>query len=181
MLGMVFTELLEMVEAGFSPELADRVIARAALPNGGAYTALGHYPHEEMVRLVGALAEETGQPAGELVRAFGQHLFRRFTVLYPQIFAGTDNVFDLLARLDNDIHVTVRKLYPDAMLPRFHIVSRDERRLRLAYESPRRMEVLAVGLIEGAIAHFGGGLSLAWQEGRFEDRPAVLFDVERKA
>lgn len=179
MLGMVFTELLEMVEAGFSPELADRVIERAALPNGGAYTAVGHYPHEEIVRLVGALAEETGLPAADLVRAFGQHLFRRFTVLYPEVFVGTHDVFGLLARLDGDIHVTVRRLYPDATLPRFHVVSRDERHLRLAYESPRRMEILAVGLIEGAIDHFGGGLTLRWEEGRFEDRPAVLFDVER--
>ena len=41
MLGMVFTELVEMVENRFSPELADAVLQEAAPGHGGAYTAVG--------------------------------------------------------------------------------------------------------------------------------------------
>jgi len=177
---MVFTELLEMVETVFSPEVADRIIERAAVPHGGVYTAVGSYPHEELIRLVVALSVETGIPTDGLVRAFGTHLFHRFTALYPSVFEGKNDLFALLEGLDSDIHVTVRRIYPNATLPRFHVASREPHRLLLAYESPRRMEVLAEGLIEGAIAHFGGGYRMSWAEGSFDGRPAVIFDVEQQ-
>ena len=40
MKGIVFTELLSMAEAAFSPELVEEVIIACDLPSGGAYTAI---------------------------------------------------------------------------------------------------------------------------------------------
>ena len=60
MLGMVFTELIEMVESRFSPALADSVLRAVPLSNDGAYTAVGYYPHEEILALVGELSQRTG-------------------------------------------------------------------------------------------------------------------------
>ena len=50
--GLLFTELLEMVEDSFSPELADRIIEDADLPSGGVYTsAVGvHGDNREVFR-----------------------------------------------------------------------------------------------------------------------------------
>lgn len=154
MLGMVFTELLDMVERQFSPELADRVLQRAELPHGGAYTAVGYYPHQEIVRLVGLLSEETGQPVDALVRGFGQHLLGRFEQAYPELFAGKRTLYDFLASIESHIHVEVHKLYPEARLPRFEVLERGPHHLRLAYRSPRRMEALAEGLILGAAERY---------------------------
>ena len=55
MLGIVFTEFMEMVEERFSPEVLDRIMEQAAPANQGAYTAVGYYPHEEILALVVAL------------------------------------------------------------------------------------------------------------------------------
>ena len=74
MKGVVFTEFFDMVEESFSPELAERIIDMAALPNEGAYTAVGTYDAGEMVRLVGALSQETGTPVPDLLFAFGRFL-----------------------------------------------------------------------------------------------------------
>ncbi len=52
MLGMVFTEFLEMVEQRFSPELADQMLTQTTLANDGAYTAVGYYPYAEMQALL---------------------------------------------------------------------------------------------------------------------------------
>jgi hypothetical protein len=41
--GSVFTEFLNMVEARFTPEVADRTITAAALPSDDAYTTVGTY------------------------------------------------------------------------------------------------------------------------------------------
>lgn len=181
MLGMVFTEFMEMVETRFSPELLDRVIERAAPPNAGAYTAVGYYPHEEMVALVVALSEESGIATGTLVEAFGQHLFSTFTRRYSEVVGARRGTIDLLANLDGDIHVSVRKLYPDAQLPRFHVVERTPESITLAYQSPRGMEALAQGLIAGSIAHFNEPLRVDWTPGAFDGHPASIFHVRAAA
>jgi len=56
MKGVVFTEFLDMVEAKFSADMVDDIIDDAKLASGGAYTAVGTYPHSEMVALGVALA-----------------------------------------------------------------------------------------------------------------------------
>lgn len=163
MLGMVFTEFLEMIEERFSPALADRLIEASGSANGGAYTAVGHYPHEEIVRMVLALSAETGAPVPDLLSAFGEHLFARLAHAYPSLLEAHPHLFDLLAGLDGCIHPEVLKLYPNAQLPHFEVLARDADHLLLRYDSPRRMEGLAAGLIRGAAVHFGEPVSVTLQ------------------
>lgn len=179
MLGLVFTEFLEMVEARFSPALADTIIVQAAPPHGGAYTAVGYYPHEEMLALVKALSEQTGQPLAELVGTFGEHLFGRFVSAYPQMFGQQAGLFDFLESVDGEIHHEVRKLYPGAQLPRFYTVRRSATELELAYESPRGMEALATGLIRGAAAHFGEPVSIRFEPADPVRGQAACFQISR--
>lgn len=154
MLGLVFTEFVELVEDKFSPEIADAVIDEVAAPHGGAYTAVGYYPHEEMVAMVGALSRQTGVPAPDLVRTFGGHLLHRFAAAHGDMFARHGKLFDFVASIHDEIHVEVRKLYDQAALPSFTVLSRDDRELRLLYQSPRAMEQLAQGLLEQAAVHY---------------------------
>ncbi|MFD2274056.1 heme NO-binding domain-containing protein [Undibacterium arcticum] len=88
-----FTEFMEMVEDRFSPAIADSVIESAKLPHGGAYTAVGYYAHEEIIALVVGLSKQTGIPVPDLVTAFGQHLLKRFSEIYPQMFASHTSLF----------------------------------------------------------------------------------------
>ena len=83
MLGVVFTELLEMVETRFSMDTVDVMLDRAAPSSGGSYTAVGNYDADEILRLVTALSEHTGVPVATLVRTFGQHLFGRLVEGHP--------------------------------------------------------------------------------------------------
>ncbi|OKL44159.1 heme NO-binding domain-containing protein [Pseudovibrio exalbescens] len=157
MLGVVFAEFIEMVEEEFSPDVADQVFEAVedALPSGGAYTAVGEYHHSEILTLIAQLSQQTGVPADELVQRFGQYLFGRFTVLYPEFFTDADDTFAFLASIENYIHREVRKLYPHAELPRFNCSAPDERTLIMHYESKRPFASLAHGLILGCIDHFG--------------------------
>lgn len=174
MKGIVFTEFMDMMEDVLPVEAADRVLQAAALPHGGAYTAVGTYDHHEMLRLVTALSTETGTPVPELVRAFGRHLFGRFTALYPGLFAGIADTRGFCRRLDGYIHVEVRKLYPDAELPRFLVAEGDGGELRMTYRSTRPFADLAHGLFEGCGAHFGERLSVT-RELVPGDEAAVVF------
>lgn len=181
MLGMVFTEFIEMIEDRFSPEVADAVIEAAELPHGGAYTSVGYYSHEEIVRLVSGLSQRTGIPVPDLVTTFGQHLLLRFRDNYPQMFVRHVSLFSFLASIDAEIHREVRKLYPQAQLPRFTVVDVSDTKMQLAYESPRSMEPLAVGLILGAGVHFGEPVKVEYVSGTVENRPATMFYIEKIA
>lgn len=163
MKGIVFAEFIEMVEDAFSPEIADRIIEESDLESGGAYTAVGTYPHEELVAMVVRLSEITETPAGDLVKAFGRHLFSRFVSAYPAFFEGLGSSFEFLETIENHVHVEVRKLYPDAELPTFDCV-RDGNTLTMTYRSKRQFADLAEGLIEGSIAHWGESIELHREE-----------------
>lgn len=149
----MFTEFLHMVEDQFGLELLDRVLLRTPQASG-VYTAVGTYDPREMNALVTSLGAELSRPVAELLRAFGRHLFQRFVVLYPHLLRGATDALALLEQVEGHIHVEVRKLYPDAQLPRFRAFRSGAGRLELVYESPRRLADFAHGLMEGCLQHF---------------------------
>lgn len=160
MKGVVFDGFIDMVEERFSAEMADKIINSSHLANGGAYTSVGTYDHQELIELVGHLSEETGIPVPGLLRTFGEYLFKRFYILYPAFLAEHDSTFALLASLDNKIHVEVRKLYPDAELPRFTHEMVGAEKMILTYRSKRPFSDLAEGLIHGCIHHYKERIAL---------------------
>ncbi len=153
--GVVFTAFLEMVESQFTANMVDDIIDDCHSPSGGAYTAVGTYPHEEMVDLVVALSKRSGISIPDLLRAYGQHLFTHFFSTHPSFFVNVHDALSFLAGIEVIIHAEVLKLYPDAQLPRFETEHHSQDQLVLLYDSSRHFEDLAEGLITGCIAHFG--------------------------
>ena len=135
MLGVVFTELLEMVETTFSMEMVDLILEDADTRSGGSYTAVGKYDAAEVVRIVSALSAHTGIPVPVLVRRFGRHLFGRLVEGHPDTIAGLETSFELLQRIESHIHNEVRKLYPDAELPRIDASQDGPDKLTMHYSS----------------------------------------------
>ena len=181
MKGVVFTEFLDFVGGKLGPDMVDDIIEDAAPPNGGAYTAVGTYPHTEMGALVGALAKRTGLNAPELLSMFGNHLCKRFVLRYPEFFQAKGTLFEFLESVDNHIHVEVHKLYPDAELPKFRLIPRDDDSIDLDYESCRPLESLAEGMIQGAAEHYGQPIAI--DKSRLDD-PAgsfVRFSIKHAA
>jgi hypothetical protein len=177
MKGIVFTEFLEMVEDHFSPEIADRIIESSNLSSRGAYTSLGTYDHAEIVRLVTQLSAATGIAPPALTHAFGKYLFSRFVALYPEVFEGVDSSYALLEKVEGTIHAEVRKLYPDAELPRFECNSSEPGRLTMIYRSPRGFADLAGGLIDGCIEHFGEKIDVQQEDLSDGHRTSVRFSL----
>lgn len=180
MKGIVFTEFLDMVDEAFGPVVTDAVIGDAELPSGGAYTAVGTYPCEEMVALVRMLERQTGTDMPELLKSYGRHLFGRFVVRYPELFEGYHDSFSMLESIDATIHMEVRKLYPDAELPRFDCQREGSDRLILVYRSLRPFADLAEGLIEGCARHFGEVLTIGRSDGKEGDLNVSTFRLQRQ-
>lgn len=174
MKGIIFTEFLDMVEAKFSADTVDGIIEQANLPNGGAYTAVGTYPHEELVAMVVALSKDTNIATNTLVNVFGSHLFGRFFERYPNFFEDVPTAFAFLATIESIIHVEVKKLYPEAQLPRFVTEKHTEKELVLVYHSARHFGDLAAGLIQGCIDHFNEKITVQREDLPTEDGNANI-------
>lgn len=181
MKGIVFAEFIEMVEQRYSLAVVDRIIRESNLATGGAYTAVGTYDHQEMVEMVGHLSEVTGVSVADLLRTFGENLLKRFTEAYPAYFAECSSAFEFLATLDNKIHVEVRKLYPDAELPRFDHEFPTSDRMILEYRSRRSFADLAEGLLRGCIGYFGERIELTRTDMPCKDGAHTRFELARQA
>lgn len=180
MKGIVFTEFMDMVESKWSLDMVDAIIARSGVASGGAYTAVGTYPHEELVALVQALSQESQVPIPDLIRAYGRHLFSRFVQLYPRFFQEIRDSFHFLAGIEDIIHAEVRKLYPDAELPSFE-VEQSSGRLVLTYYSDHPFADLAHGLIEGCVSHFDEDVSVLREEAGDLKGAQARFILEAKS
>lgn len=154
MKGVIFTEFLEMVADKFSEDMVDDIIDDSDLESEGVYTAVGTYSHKEIVKLVVSLSKRTDIEVEPLIRIFGQHLFGRFSALYPAFFPGNMDVFTFLESVENYIHVEVRKLYPDASLPTFATEREGDDVLIMTYSSQHPFSTLAQGLLRGCLDHF---------------------------
>lgn len=180
MKGVVFTEFLEMVESKMGLETADRIIEECDLPSGGVYTSLGTYDHQEMVQMVVRLSQISNTPVPDLLKIFGHHLLGRFVVGYPVFFAEATGSFDVLSRIEDYIHVEVRKLYPDAELPTFQVDKPGPEQLHLTYRSSRPFADLAEGLIKGCIEHFKENIAIQRFDLDDKNNTAARFELTRQ-
>ena len=151
MKGIVFTELIDMVEATFGADLMDDVFDDCELESGGAYTAVGTYDHTELLEIVSVLSRHTDIPVKGLVFKYGHHLFSRFHELMPAFFEKLNNAFEFLESVHDYIHVEVKKLYPDAVLPSFQTERRDDHVLIMIYKSQCPFADFAHGLMQGCV------------------------------
>ncbi len=164
MKGLVFSEFIDMVEERFGGDVLERVIASADLPSGGVYSSIGTYDFQEMADLVTGLSTHTGIARDALIRFFGEHLFARLVDLYPQFLEGESTSMEFVPKVENYIHHEVRKLYPDADLPSFHISEQTSERLVFVYESPRPLSDMAEGMLLGCFRHFKEPIELSRED-----------------
>ena len=175
MKGLVFSEMIAWAEVAYTPAVVDRMIVVSGVPNDGAYTSVGNYPHGEALAMFGALAELTGAPVGELARAYGYWLAGRFVELYPEMVGIYHDAESLLAGVGSHIHEEVTKLYPEARPPQVQSTKLD-RGMQLDYASHRPFALVAHGLIEGFVAHFGNRHSVT-REDLEQDGTAARFTI----
>ncbi|SOH94838.1 Haem-NO-binding [Monaibacterium marinum] len=154
MKGTIFVELIKMAEEAFGEDAVDDMLDRANLENGGAFTAVGNYPCSELVKIVEAASAQSGLSGDVLQRKFGHWMLAHFVVHYPEFFADKKNAFAMLEAIDGEIHVEVRKLYPDAELPKFETERVTADHLDMTYSSPRPLVDFCHGMIEACVDQF---------------------------
>ena len=179
MKGIIFTEFLDLVEEKFGEDVLEDMIDSCELESGAAYTSIGTYDHQEILKMVTELSRISGVPAEGLVNAFGRHLVKRFTVVYPRFFEEADGAFDFLRNIENHIHVEVRKLYNETELPTFSWNLVEANFLQLTYRSRRPFALLAQGMIEATFEHYNEKVELTREDLSTAEETVMRFDLRR--
>lgn len=149
MKGIVFNIFIDLVNDQFGLATWDALIEATQPASQAVYTSSDVYPDGELMAYVVELARITGAPPEALVRAFGKYMMSAFKRMHPAFMEG-HTARSFLLSLQDVIHVEVKKLHPDTLLPTFEYVSTSEQELTMYYSSPRKLCHLAEGLIEGA-------------------------------
>jgi hypothetical protein len=154
MKGIVFTEFLDLVEEKFGLEMVDAIISQSKLESKGVYTSIGTYSFSELLQLLQNLQTKTGISIDNLLLIYGEHFFSVIETNYKDLLSSYNDPIEMLASIENHIHVEVRKIYTDAELPTFIIKEKTKKTLILIYKSSRSMHHFGLGLMNKTFEHF---------------------------
>ena len=147
MKGIIFTEFLELVEEKFGLGMVDKIINQSKLDSGGVYTSVGTYEFSEMLQLISHLSENTDISIDDLLLVYSEHLFKALIKAHPNLVEHYKDPMNLLASIENHIHVEVQKIYPDAQLPTFELEERTDTKMVMVYKSDKALYMLGKGLM----------------------------------
>ena len=178
MKGIVFTEFLELVEDKFGLEMVDKIISESNLESQGMYTSVGTYKFSEMLQLLQHLSDNTGISIDDLLLVYAEHFFSVLEDSYPGLLATYNDPIEMLASIENHIHIEVRKIYPDAELPTFEVIEKTNNSLVMIYKSSRAMHHFGLGLMNKTFEHFNSTATIVLEKIK-EDGTEVKFIINK--
>ncbi len=180
MKGVVFTELLDMVEGKFGEDMVEDILDDCELESDGAYTTVGTYDHKEFIKIVTALSKHSEISVKDIVIQYGHHLFFRFNKLMPEFFEGPKSAFEFLESVHNHIHVEVKKLYPDAALPSFKTHRQSSDTLIMIYTSKCPFADFAQGLIQGTADFYKDDIQIKTEDKNSDSEFCRVFTLTKQ-
>ncbi|KOY52860.1 heme NO-binding domain-containing protein [Polaribacter dokdonensis] len=178
MKGIVFTEFLDLVEDKFGMEMVDSIIEASELESEGVYTSIGTYNFSEMLSLLSNLSERTNITIDDLLLVYGEHFFSVIERSYIGLVDTYNDPIEMLASIENHIHVEVRKIYPEAELPTFIVEEKSKDLLIMVYKSSRAMYYFGLGLMNRTFKHFNTTAEITLEK-IAEDGTEVRFIIRR--
>ncbi|ARV10179.1 hypothetical protein BTO05_11230 [Winogradskyella sp. PC-19] len=179
MKGIIFTEFLELVENKFGLGMVDKIINQSELKSGGVYTSVGTYEFSEMLQLISQLSENTDISVDDLLLVYSEHLFSVLINSYPSLIEHYKTPMDLLASIENHIHVDVQKIYTEAQLPTFELEERTETKMVMVYKSDRALYMLGKGLMLETFKLFNIPVDIKFEKLN-DDGTEVRFFINKK-
>ena len=128
--------------------------ALSLLESKGSYTSIGTYSISEMLQLLHNLELQTGISKDNLLLIYGEYFFNVIKTNYTDLLSSFKDPIEMLASIENHIHVEVKKIYNDAELPTFIVEQKTENSLIMIYKSSRSMHHFGLGLMNKTFEHF---------------------------
>lgn len=179
MKGIVFVKFSEFIEELWGEEFWDTLLNEANLESEGVYTTVGTYDDEELFTLIGLVVEKQNISSKEAQFAFGKWIFKELYNAAPPGAHDFKDVFEFLHAVQNYIHVEVKKLNPDALLPEFDFLSESATTLSFHYQSPRKLCFFCEGIVYGLAEHTKQKVQVSQSECEHEGDGRCVIEVAK--
>lgn len=179
MKGVVLVKLSEFVEETWGLALWDELLQEANLESDGIYTSVGQYDDQELFTLVGLISSKKGITGEDAQKAFGEWIFKELYAIAPPGVHDFVDIFGFLHGVQNVIHVEVKKLNPDVLLPEFDFLFESEKTLRFHYKSPRKLCHFCEGLVYGLSQHVNQQVTVSHIECEHNNDARCVLEVNK--
>lgn len=179
MKGIVFVKFAEFVEEQFGEEFWDEILLEADLPSQGAYTTVANYDDNELFQLITLIVQKKKISPEDAQRAFGSWIFEHLIALVPEHTQTITSTFGFLHSVQNIIHVEVKKLTPDAILPEFTFLDESPSQLTMRYDSPRNLCFFCEGLIQALSQYTGENITVTQSHCVHEGAQQCIMEVTK--
>ena len=177
MKGIMFNILEDFICENWGDEKYEEILALCPLKTKEPYVGPGSYPDSDLTTIAAQASDVLGVPLNEALRLLGAFAFTKFAEKFPEFIEHTTSARDFLLTVDSVIHVEVKKLYPDAVTPKFSYQDLSESQLIIVYRSHRRLCALMEGLIDGVANHFGTKIQHIQRKCVCQGHAACEFDL----
>jgi len=150
--GRILWQFRDYVEARHGGAAWATLLKAAGLENR-VYLAQP-YPDTEVVSLLRAAEKMTGKPIPVLLQDFGEFTVPALLSMYSYLIKPEWRTLDVIEHAEKAAHGAVRQQVIGAAPPYLRVRRVDSNRVILAYNSPRKMCALAMGVGIGLGKHF---------------------------
>lgn len=179
MKGVVFVKLNEFIEETWGLAFWDELLQDAELPSEGIYTSVGLYDDEELFTLLTLISSKKGIDGNDAQKAFGEWIFKELYAIAPPGVHDFVDIFEFLHGVQNVIHVEVKKLNPDVLLPEFDFLYESEKTLRFHYKSPRKICRFCEGVVHGLSKHVNQPVTVSHLECEHDNDARCVLEVNK--
>ena len=146
-------------------------------PEGRCYVSVNNYPDAELNALVADICEELQLESSVVLTVFGRHLFSHLMQHYQVVVSRLQHFEALILNINNVIHKEVSKLHQGANLPIMQCMMIASGHIEMQYNSPRRLCILAEGLVYGAAEHFNMEVTIKHLKCQHRGDEACILDI----
>jgi hypothetical protein len=155
MKGIIFRFLEEFITKNCGEDKFQELVAHCPMQTKEPFVGPGTYPDGDFFSIFNATVKDLGLAHDDALRLFGEFCFPRLAGRYPHFVTPYAKAKPFLLTVDAVIHIEVRKLLKDAVLPKFYYDDPDPQHLIIVYQSERRLCRFMEGLLDGVGKHFG--------------------------
>lgn len=157
--GIIFAELKKYVATRHGDDIWKVLLQKAGLGRT-LYLPIGEYPDAHAAAIVGAAAEATGVPAGDIMEDFGHFIAPDLISMYRSLVKPEWRTLEFLENTEGTIHRVVRIKDETARPPEIRCERLSPGEVVIRYTSARRMCSVARGIIRGVADHYGERMAI---------------------
>lgn len=168
MYGLVNKSVEGLICSKFGDDVWEKVMAKAGVDE--IFIGTESYPDEITYKLVIAASEVLEMPVPKVLEAFGEYWITETAVRgYGGLLdLSGDSIEEFLTNLPN-FHSRVTLMFPKLQPPRFEILEKREKFIRLKYITHREaLAPFVVGILKGLGQRFGVALQIEHSQARAE-------------